>query len=337
MLGIESLLVKMSEISEKLNDISNYYKSIDSDEYLRFEAAKNSLNSMTEKIKDAKDSLKEKIENKQVTITDVREMFYEIEYTVKVGLEDVLWRLLSIESVSEKTGEGGNEIVKNCGSDSNCFEDSFKVCELVIFKQKEENDEGSFSAEIKGIDEDGNCVLEASISTQAVLPTLEGIEGLEGIEPPYTMTCKTPKYSLGISSDPVENLLSYCEGSLAKIMKYSAEQSTISSNAISSNVVTASVIALLDKNHGPGECAGEIECIRFCNNNLITCLGFVDSELKATPGPGGTRSISGMVTYCNNNEESCEEWFLSRGVELDQIGNRIENARFTITGKAIRR
>lgn len=74
-----------------------------------------------------------------------------------------------------------------------------------------------------------------------------------------------------------------------------------------------------------------------CNKNPITCLGFVDSKLKATPGPGGTRSINGMITQCTDNEKSCEEWYLSRGIKLDEIKIRKENIKYSITGKAIRR
>ena len=335
-LGIESILVKMDEISSKLGEISDYYRSTGSDDYKRFEAAKNSLNSMIEKIKSAKDGLKDKIENKQVTITDVRELFYNIEYTVEVGLEDVLWKLLSIEHV-ETTVETGNLSVKDCGSDNSCFEDAFAICQPATFNSPQGTDGAYLYAEIKEVNENGECVIEARIELPKGATLPEGSVP-EGIEPPYAMTCKTPKYSLGLS-DAERTLFAYCEGSLAKIFSYTtnAPTTTESGNVSNSTLITASVIAFLENNKGPGDCAGDSECMIYCKRNPIGCLTYLNYKINTNSGPGGTRSISAMVSYCDSNEQECGNWFSSRGVELPEIESKKRNIKYTITGKAIRR
>ena len=321
-LKVEAINSQMLETSAELERIGAYYESLNSAEAARFKAASTSLGALIKEIEDSKEKLKERIENEELTMPDVREFIYELKFTIKVGLEDVLWQLLA------STKETEEEVGGDCGFDYNCFENSFRICEPTTFKPEEEKGERSITVEIKGI-ENGSCVLTAT------LPEGEGPPAgtFPELETPYTMNCKTEKYALG-ASQPEKTIFPYCTGSLAELINtyaYGNEEET-------SSVVTASVIAFLDKNQGPGACAGNLECIKFCNRHPIDCLGYIEKKLETNAGPGGTRTITEMEAYCDNNQASCESWFSSKGVALDTLNEKKANAKyFSISGDVIRR
>ena len=97
---------------------------------------------------------------------------------------------------------------KDCGDDSFCFDKSFRICQPTSFyPDSMNNDKSGMEVIIEGVDEEGNCILSASIP--------EG-ETYTLSDTASEMTCEIEDYAIG-AQNPEASIFPYCEGDMAGI------------------------------------------------------------------------------------------------------------------------
>ncbi|MFH2105960.1 MAG: hypothetical protein ABII22_01760 [Candidatus Micrarchaeota archaeon] len=97
--------------------------------------------------------------------------------------------------------------MKDCGTDSACFEEAAKTCSPAKVKSVEEGME--VEGTLKGI-EGNNCIISLKIVKSSTVTILEGKE----------MTCKVPKDAMAEKSTDFEGIdPDACTGSLVDLLK----------------------------------------------------------------------------------------------------------------------
>ena len=228
------------------------------------------------------------------------------------------------------TGEDIEEITtgseEDCGDDGYCFDRAFRVCKPITFRPE---GRGGPVVELVGL-EDGKCVLKAT------LPEGEGPPPgfIPGVDYPIQMTCKIEKYALGIKT-PEKDIFPYCEGSMAKLLKYCADNPQICPEGPSGGGEGGGpgpgpgqgpppgfFAAFIEDGKGPGGCTGKEDCKAYCSRNMFDCIQYADDWLARNGGPGGIRSMREFGDFCQKpgNGITCFQWFTSRGVSPEDLG-----------------
>ena len=203
---LEDLKMEFDKLSKKTDDIANYYKSTGSSEEKRFRRVSDMFMTAKNKVDEIKTKLRDKVSN--INTDDVMEIKQDLRYLKDVVLKDILFVMLS-------SGDEVNDITSNtateCGTDGSCFDRAIRVCQQITFSP--EGKDGAV-VKIKGLEGDA-CILYVT------LPESKGPPAgtIPGVSPPYEMTCKLQKYSLGVRN-PDTDIIPYCEGNLKELMKY---------------------------------------------------------------------------------------------------------------------
>ncbi len=321
--ALEDVRKIISEFSLKSESLADYYSSAGSTEQEKFERVTSMLKAIVEKIDEIRDHIKELAETGEANKEDVIKIKHEISYINDVMLKDILYLMLSKSDEVQKIIENKED---DCGYDYECFERAFRICSSVTFKPEKEKGDKSTLVRINGLS-DGKCSLHAE------LPEGEGPAAgvIPGIDPPYTMDCLIEDYAHGIDN-PEEDIFPHCTGSMADLInKYASENSQ-------EPITTGSVVAFLNNNRGINNCVSELECAKVCERNPFDCVNYINGWIVQNSGPGGTRTLGDAQKYCKENNDQCNEWFLSRGFSLQDLKAIKKVVRSTsITGNVIRR
>ncbi len=219
---MEELKIELDKLAKKTDDIAGYYASTGSPDEGRYRRVSDMFDAAKDKVDEMKEKLRDAVQRGDIKEDDLIEVKRDVKYIKDVMMKDILYLMLSSsddvknikESRATKSGDKF-EAVKatddtNCGSDGSCFDRGFRLCKKLIFYP--EGSKGP-KVEVQGLV--GNaCIM------YAVLPEGEGPPAgtLPGINPPYDMTCKIEKYTLGVRN-PEEDIFPYCEGSMVELMK----------------------------------------------------------------------------------------------------------------------
>jgi len=219
---MEELKIELDKLAKKTDDIAGYYASTGSPDEGRYRRVSDMFDAAKDKVDEIKEKLRDAVQRGDVMEDDLIEVKRDVKYIKNVMMKDILYLMLSSsddvknikESRATKSGDRF-EAVKatddtNCGSDGSCFDRGFRLCKKLIFYP--EGSKGP-KVEVQGLS--GNaCIM------YVVLPEGEGPPAgtLPGISPPYDMTCKIEKYTLGVRN-PEEDIFPYCEGSMAELTK----------------------------------------------------------------------------------------------------------------------
>ncbi|HLD38926.1 MAG TPA: hypothetical protein VJB05_01275 [archaeon] len=203
---LEDLKLQFDKLSKKTDDIANYYQSTGSSDEKRFRRVSDMFLSAKDKVDEIKNKLRDR--SRDISVDDVMEIKQDIKYIKDVMLKDILYVMLGSGDDIEEIKNG---TTTNCGTDGSCFDRAIRICQPIKFLP--EGKDGTF-VEIRGL-ADGVCILYAKLPESKAPPA----GTIPGINPPYEMTCKLQKYSLGIRN-PDTDIIPYCEGNLKEIMKY---------------------------------------------------------------------------------------------------------------------
>ena len=203
---LEDLKLQFDKLSKKTDDIANYYQSTGSNEEKRFRRVSDMFMAAKDKVDEIKTKLRDK--SKDITIDGVMEIKQDIKYIKDVILKDILYVMLGSGDDIEEIKNG---TTTNCGTDGSCFDRAIRICQPIKFLP--DGKDGTF-VEIRGITDDA-CILYAKLPESKAPPA----GTIPGVNPPYEMTCKLQKYSLGIRN-PETDIIPYCEGNLKELMKY---------------------------------------------------------------------------------------------------------------------
>ncbi len=212
---LESLIVDLDRLAKESDNIAEYYASKGSSEEGRFRRVSGMFDSIKGKVSEIKDKLKSRLES--LTVDDITEVKSDLKYIKNVMMKDIVYVMLSSsEEVKREIAQAPTALSqakavagKGCGSDGSCFDKAIRICQPTTF-----NPEGSQGPEITIAGLEGKaCILKA------VLPENQGPPKgvIPGINPPYEMTCRLDKYSLGVRGP--EDILPYCTGSMAELAK----------------------------------------------------------------------------------------------------------------------
>lgn len=219
---MEELKIELDKLAKKTDDIADYYASTGSQDEGRYRRVSDMFDAAKDKVDEIKEKLRDAVQRGDVGEDDLIEVKRDVKYIKDVMMKDILYLMLSssdeVKNIKEsRATQSGNrfEAVEatddtNCGSDGSCFDRGFRLCKKLIFYP--EGSKGP-KVEVQGLS--GNaCIL------YAVLPEGEGPQAgtLPGINPPYDMTCRIEKYTLGVRN-PEEDIFPYCEGSLVELKK----------------------------------------------------------------------------------------------------------------------
>ena len=243
---LEDLKLEFDKLAKKTNDIAEYYKSTGSSEENRFRRVSDMFSSAKDKV----DEVKSKLRNSASDISkdDVLEIKQDLRYLKDVVLKDILFVMLGSGDEIEEIKSGAT---RDCGTDESCFDRAFRVCQPLTFRP--EGREGP-KVEVTGLEGDA-CVMKVSMDESRV-----PAGSMPGINPPYEMTCKIQKYSLGVSN-PEEDVFPYCTGNLVELMKQFGDGK--------------------GPPGVPGKCSGE-ECKDYCSRGPIEakeCLQYMGQFL----------------------------------------------------------
>ena len=190
---LEDLKVQFDRLAKKTNDIADYYRSTGSTDEKRFRRVSDMFSAAKDKVEEIKSKIRDRAGS--MGADDALEIRQDINYLKDVMMKDILFVMLSSGDDIEQIKSGA---IKQCGTDSACFDRGFRVCQPLTFASG-----SAISVEVKGLEGD-TCVLHAS------MPAESGQT--------YEMTCNIQKYSLGIS-DPDNDIFPYCSGNLVEIIK----------------------------------------------------------------------------------------------------------------------
>jgi len=210
---LEELIVELDKLGRKSAAIADYYASVGSADEGRFrqvagmfEAAQGRVNEIKNKIKSAA---------QHMNLQEINDIKYDINMFKEVTVKDILFVMLGSEPTGKYYGpppKEGETPEEGCGTDGMCFDFAFRTCSpMEAFYP-----EGSYGPkiEIVGV-EGGKCKWIAH------LPESEGPPPgmVPGMEPPYSITCFDPQFSLGMKDAPDEEYMkNNCEGPLVEMM-----------------------------------------------------------------------------------------------------------------------
>jgi hypothetical protein len=180
--GAEELKMAFIDLGDQSSVIANSWENHE-DEHneKRFRRAANMFYTGADKVDEIKNKLRERLAT--LTIDDMEEIKIDIRKLWKGTLKDALYLMLS------NAEEDGVCV------DDECFNDAFSTCREVVFEP-----EDGVVAKITGLEGD-LCVIEVEQGGDS-------------------MNCKVPDYAEGLEN-PEEQLLPFCEGSLADQIKSS--------------------------------------------------------------------------------------------------------------------
>lgn len=247
---LEDLKLDLDRLARKTDDIANYYRSTGSSEEKRFRRVSDMFSVAKDKVDEIKTKLRQRAND--ITKDDVLEIKQDLRYIKDVVIKDILFVMLGSGDEIEEIKSGAS---KECGTDGSCFDRAIRVCQTVTFRP--EGRDGPI-VEIRGLEGDA-CILYAK------LPEGQGPPAgtVPGANPPYDMTCKIQKYSLGVRN-PETDIFPYCTGSMVELIK-----------KYGTGPQSAPGV--------PGKCSGD-ECREYCGRGpqeAKECLQYLGQYLPA--------------------------------------------------------
>ncbi len=271
---LEDLKLELDKLARRTDDIADYYKSTGSSEEKRFRRVADMFLAAKGKVDEIREKLRSRAND--ISVDDVLEIKQDIRYLKDVVIKDILFVMLSSDEDIESIKSDSS---RDCGIDGSCFDRAIRVCQPITFRP-----EGSSGpiVEIKGLEGD-SCIMYVVMLEGTGPPAGE----VPGINPPYEMTCKIQKYSLGIRN-PEMDMFPYCTGNMVELIKKYGIGS--------------------DSGGGPpgvpGKCSGD-ECRQYCGRGPTEareCLQYLGDMLPPeakehltalaegrSPGGGGFR------------------------------------------------
>ncbi|NQU98556.1 hypothetical protein HQ533_03745 [Candidatus Woesearchaeota archaeon] len=187
-LKLESLKVEIDKMIRKLRGLANYYDDLgNAAEANKFRKVAGLFSNANDKIEDIKANLRETA--RDMTKEDLRDLKHDIKYVSEVVMEDALYIILGGEIKLEGSVGVTEEGYADCGDDSGCWSEAFRICEPALFKP---GNMPGFEVVISGVD-DEVCILEVTYQDM-------------------DMVCEVEDYTTA-EVDGVD-IFQYCEGSL---------------------------------------------------------------------------------------------------------------------------
>ena len=196
---LEDLKIQLDKLAKKTNDIADYYKSTGSGDERRFRRVSGMFSTAKDKVDEIRTKLRDRANT--VTVDDILEIKQDLKYIKDVMLKDILFVMLSSGTDVEEIKNG---TIKNCGTDSGCFDRTFRLCQPSTFRPED----GIF-VEVKGL-EDDTCTMHVVMAENKV-------PAGAGISPPYEMTCKIQNYALGVKNSQTD-IFPYCSGNIVGLL-----------------------------------------------------------------------------------------------------------------------
>ncbi|MFA4819824.1 MAG: hypothetical protein WC613_02585 [Candidatus Aenigmatarchaeota archaeon] len=203
---LEDLKLQFDKLSKKTDDIANYYQSTGSSDEKRFRRVSDMFMAAKDKVDEIKNKLRDR--SRDISVDDIMEIKQDIKYIKDVVLKDILYVMLGS---GDDIDEIKNGTTTNCGTDGSCFDRAIRICQPIKFLPEGRNGP---SVEVTGL-VDGACIMRVTLPESQGPPA----GAIPGVNPPYEMTCKLQKYSLGVRN-PDTDIIPYCEGNLKELMKY---------------------------------------------------------------------------------------------------------------------
>lgn len=241
---LEGLRIEFDKFAKDTNNIADYYKSTNSKDEERYRRAASMFQAARDKTDEIRAKLKDRLNN--LSKDDLTEIRYDIRYIKEVVLKDILYVMLS-ESKELSGIETGSE--KDCGTDSSCFDQAFRLCAPAKYMP-----EGSRGGIIKIIGlEDDRCVFKI------ILPEDQGppAGAIQGVNPPYELLCKLPNYAFGVRPMAIA---AFCEGPVIEYMKQTEGNASAARQSFP------------PPEGGPGSCKSTLECLDYCIDNYEPCV-----------------------------------------------------------------
>ena len=212
-LKLENLRLEFDKLAKKTNDIADYYKSAGSPEENRFRRVSDMFSSAKDKVDEIKTKIRDNLDS--IDADKLLQIKQDVRYLKDVVIKDILYVMLSSGDDIEHIKSG---TTKDCGTDNSCFDRAIRVCQPVTFMP---DGTRGMLVELDGLEGD-SCVMRASIPESSL--------SASGINPPYEMTCKIQKYTLGVSN-PERDIFPYCTGNLLQVIKTGGAGSAVKQTA----------------------------------------------------------------------------------------------------------